>query len=140
MRYQNTIQGIFENRANRFIAQVWVDEKLETVHVKNTGRCTGLLKPGAPVILEVSDNPSRKTKYDLIAVKSESLGWVNIDSQAPNKVVGEWLKTQECSYIKPEYVYGSSRIDFYVEKAGKKIFIEVKGCTQAIDESVMFTM
>lgn len=133
MIYKNTIYGKFEIRANRFIAKVWVDGSLETVHVKNTGRCTGLLYQGAKVVLEVSDNPSRKTKYDLIAVYSEAHGWVNIDSQAPNKVMGEWLAAQNCEYIKPEYVYGDSRIDFYVEKNGKKILIEVKGCTQVID-------
>lgn len=133
MKYKNTILGIFESRPNRFIAKVWVDGKLETVHVKNTGRCTGLLYSGVPVVLEVSDNPSRKTKYDLIAVKNETLGWVNIDSQAPNKVMAEWLANQNCDYIKPEYKYGDSRIDFYVEKDNKKHLIEVKGCTLAID-------
>ena len=68
---------------------------VETVHVKNTGRCKELLLPGAAVRLEVSDNPKRKTKYDLVAVRKQELGWVNIDSRAPNKVVGEWLSKQE---------------------------------------------
>ena len=92
MHYKNTIPAIFHSRPNRFIAHVFVDGVLETVHVKNTGRCKELLVPGATVILEVSDNPARKTKYDLIAVYKEGLGLVNMDSQAPNKVVGEWLR------------------------------------------------
>ena len=87
MRYQRIVSGIFQDRPNRFIAHVWIDDVLETVHVKNTGRCKELLLPGSKVILEVSDNPSRKTKYDLIAVYKEGLGLVNMDSQAPNKVV-----------------------------------------------------
>ncbi|MDO4321165.1 MAG: DNA/RNA nuclease SfsA [Lachnospiraceae bacterium] len=129
MKYEHVIQGKFAVRQNRFIAQVWIGGRLETVHVKNTGRCKELLLPGAEVILAVSDNPKRKTKYDLIGVYKEKLGWVNIDSLAPNKVVGEWLAQQDYSYIKPEYMYGESRIDFYMEQDGKKYLMEVKGCT-----------
>lgn len=133
MRYKHVINGKFEDRPNRFIAHVWVDGVLETVHVKNTGRCKELLLPGSDVILEVSDNPNRKTKYDLIAVYKEGLGLVNIDSQAPNKVVAEWLKSQEYTLVKPEYTYGKSRIDFYMEKDDEKYLMEVKGCTLEID-------
>ncbi len=133
MKYKSIIHGTFHSRPNRFIAKVYVDGVLETVHVKNTGRCKELLLPGAEVILEVSDNPARKTKYDLIAVYKEGLGLVNIDSQLCNKVAYEWLKTQGYDYIKPEYTYGASRVDFYMEKGDKKYLMEVKGCTLEID-------
>lgn len=133
MKYQNVIEGKFNSRPNRFIANVLLGEKIETVHVKNTGRCKELLLPGARVILEISDNPNRKTKYDLVCVYKEGLGWVNMDSQAPNKVVLEWLKKQEYTYIKPEYTYGASRIDFYMEKDAEKYLMEVKGCTLEVD-------
>ena len=133
MKYNQVITGKFEDRPNRFIAHVWVNGVLETVHVKNTGRCKELLLPGVDVILEVSDNPNRKTKYDLIAVYKEGLGLVNMDSQAPNKVVAEWLATQDYSYVKPEYTYGKSRIDFYMEKGDEKYLMEVKGCTLEVD-------
>ena len=133
MHYSNTIHGKFDSRPNRFIAKVWVDDRLETVHVKNTGRCKELLLPGSKVILEKSNNPNRKTKYDFIGVYKEGFGLVNIDSQAPNNVVGEWLKKQGYSYIKPEYAYGNSRIDFYMEKGNQKYLMEVKGCTLEID-------
>lgn len=133
MRYKHIIHGKFHSRPNRFIAKVWVKGKLETVHVKNTGRCRELLLPDAQVILEISDNPNRKTKYDLIGVYKENLGWVNIDSQAPNKVVKEWLEKQGYTYIKPEYTYGASRIDFYMERDGQRYLMEVKGCTLEID-------
>ena len=112
MKYNTIIRGIFHNRPNRFIANVYINGELETVHVKNTGRCKELLIPGAEVILEVSDNPARKTKYDIIAVYKEGLGLVNIDSQLCNKVAYEWLKTKDYDYIKPEYTYGASRVDF----------------------------
>ena len=133
MKYNNITHGIFHSRPNRFIAKVYVDDVLETMHVKNTGRCRELLLPGAEVILEVADNPARKTKYDLIAVYKEGLGLVNIDSQLCNKVAGEWLATKDYDIIKPEYTYGASRMDFYMEKNGDKYLMEVKGCTLEID-------
>lgn len=129
MVYKNIVTGRFHSRPNRFVAHVWVDGVLETVHVKNTGRCKELLLPDAEVVLEVSDNLNRKTKYDLICVKKEGLGWVNIDSQAPNKIVLEWLQDKHYTYIKPEYTYGSSRLDFYMEQGERRYLMEVKGCT-----------
>ena len=101
MKYREIADGIFVDRPNRFIAHVEVNGAVETVHVKNTGRCKELLLPGTAVRLEVSDNPKRKTKYDLVAVHKQGLGWINMDSQAPNKVVGEWLAKQGYDYIKP---------------------------------------
>lgn len=133
MKYENTVQGKFHSRPNRFIAHVWLDGRLETVHVKNTGRCRELLLPDAPVILQKSDNPARKTKYDLISVYKGNLGWVNIDSQAPNKVMKEWLLKQNYTLVRPEYTYGNSRLDFYMEKGNEKYLMEVKGCTLEID-------
>lgn len=134
MKYRKVIDAKFINRPNRFIAEVEIPERgREIVHVKNTGRCKELLISGVDVILEESDNPNRKTKYDLIAVSKEGMGWINIDSQAPNKVVYEWLEKQGYSYIKPEYKYGNSRIDFYMEKENSKYLMEVKGCTLEID-------
>ncbi len=133
MIYQNTVEAQFLDRPNRFVAHVKLGKTTETVHVKNTGRCRELLLPGVPVILEKSGNPERKTAYDLIAVHKEGLGWVNIDSQAPNKAVKEWLESQDYSVIRPEYKWGSSRIDFYMEKDAQKYLMEVKGCTLEID-------
>ena len=129
MKYLETLQAKFIDRPNRFIAHVDLDGIVETVHVKNTGRCKELLIKGVTVILEESDNESRKTKYDLIAVYKENFGLINIDSQAPNKVAKEWLESKDYTYIKPEYTYGNSRIDFYMEKDDRKYLMEVKGCT-----------
>ena len=139
MKYLNTIQSKFIDRPNRFIAYVDIDGKVETVHVKNTGRCKELLLPGVDVTLAVSDNPSRKTKYDLISVYKNFIGWINIDSQAPNVVVKEWLEDKpelfkDITLLRPEYTYGNSRVDFYLECGERKILIEVKGCTLEIDK------
>lgn len=134
MKYINTVMGRFVERPNRFIAHVEIDNRIEIVHVKNTGRCRELLIPGVLVVLEKSDNEKRKTAYDLVMVYKEGIGWVNIDSQMPNALVREWLEKKPIEFedielIKPEYKYGDSRIDFYLESSGRKILIEVKGVT-----------
>ncbi len=137
MRYENTIHARFIDRPNRFIADVDINGRIETVHVKNTGRCRELLIPNAKVTLAKSDSETRKTRYDLISVYKENVGWINIYSQAPNAVVKEWLDAcpemfSGITLIKPEYTYGSSRVDFYAECGERRIFIEVKGCTLEI--------
>lgn len=132
MQYNHIMQGRFIERPNRFIAQVEVDGRVETVHVKNTGRCKELLTKGARVYLEKSDKEERSTAYDLVAVeKGERL--INMDSQAPNRAVGEWLLEKKLFHdpvlVRPETVYGNSRFDFYVETESERIFLEVKGVT-----------
>ena len=143
MKYQRMAPGIFLDRPNRFIAHVQMDGKEETVHVKNTGRCRELLLPGAQVMLQLSDNPNRKTAWDLISVKKEGLGWVNMDSQAPNRVVREFLEKQPgIPYIRPEYRYGDSRVDFYFERLAsgepRQCLMEVKGVTLERDGIAYF--
>lgn len=123
--------GIFRDRPNRFIAQVELDGKLETVHVKNTGRCRELLVPGAKVWCQKSENPARKTKFDLICVEKGPY-LINMDSQAPNKAVQEWLLGGGMGQIRdlrPETVHGDSRFDFAFQKDGKQCYLEVKGVT-----------
>lgn len=131
MRYDNMTPGIFRARPNRFIAHIEIDGAVEICHVKNTGRCRELLVPGCTVWCQRSDNPNRKTKFDLIAVqKGERL--INMDSQAPNKAAGEWLASGglgEISELRPEVKHGDSRYDFSFLKDGKRCFLEVKGCT-----------
>lgn len=129
MIYDNIVKANFISRPNRFIAYVELEGKKLTVHVKNTGRCRELLLPGAAVYLEKAQNPERKTPYDLVAVEHDGK-IINIDSQAPNKVVKEYLeRLGEYDLIKPEHKYGDSRIDFYMEKGPDKYLMEVKGCT-----------
>ena len=134
MRYDNYVLATFREHPNRFIAWVELEGRQEKVHVKNTGRCKELLLPGARVVLTEGQNPNRKTRYDLVAVWKDGLGWVNIDSQAPNKVVQEWLRSgcspfEGITYLQPEYTYGKSRMDFYLECGARRILLEVKGCT-----------
>lgn len=128
MRYENIVEAKFISRPNRFIAQVELEGQEITVHVKNTGRCKELLLPGRSVYLEKASNPDRKTPYDLVAVDTP-IGIINIDSQAPNAVVKEWLLQQDYDKVISEYKYRNSRIDFYMEKGEEKYLLEVKGCT-----------
>lgn len=129
MKYNNVVKGKFVKRINRFEAYVEVEQTTELVHVKNTGRCIEILIPGTEVVLQKSDKKERKTKYDLIAAYKSDFGIINIDSQAPNKVAKEWLEKQNYDYIRQEYVFGESRIDFYMERDNEKFLMEVKGCT-----------
>lgn len=162
MKYRKVIPGVFVTRPNRFIAEVRIAEgqsggaagtewcqtaaeanaPLETVHVKNTGRCRELLVPGCRVYLAESDNTERKTKYDLVAVEKNA-AWlagpgtllINMDSQAPNDAAEEWLNAggdglfSESAIVRREVTFGSSRFDFYIEDGKRKAFLEVKGCT-----------
>ncbi len=133
MKYENITQAKFINRPNRFIAEVDIEGHKEIVHVKNTGRCKELLIPGCEVWLTAPGTPDRKTKYDLVAVRKDNGILFNIDSQAPNKVVKEWLAKQDYSKVTAEYTYGNSRIDFYMERGDERFLMEVKGCTLEID-------
>ena len=128
MIYENICKAKFISRPNRFIALAEIEGEEEVVHIKNTGRLKELLIPGSTVYLNKSDNPNRKTKFDLICVQKNGL-MINIDSTAPNTVMKEWLMSHNFENIIPEYRYGNSRLDFYFEKNGKKFLMEVKGCT-----------
>ena len=131
MQYAQMVPGIFLSRPNRFIAHVEISGQTEIVHVKNTGRCRELLPAGAEVWCQKSDNPSRKTKYDLITVRKGSR-LINMDSQAPNAAAKEWLLSGglgPVDDVKAETTHGDSRFDFSFTLNGKKCFLEVKGVT-----------
>jgi sugar fermentation stimulation protein A len=146
MQYRHIEKAVFISRPNRFIADVMIGGKRERVHVKNTGRCRELLREGADVYLERSDNPERKTKYDLVAVEKLRDGrpplLVNMDSQIPNSAAEEWLKSgklfSEQAVIRRECTYGASRFDFKIEDDGKTSFLEVKGVTLENDGIASF--
>ncbi|MBO4926220.1 MAG: DNA/RNA nuclease SfsA [Clostridia bacterium] len=137
--YDRVIPGVFLERPNRFIARVRTEEGEEICHVKNTGRCRELLLPGAPVYLSVSENPARKTRCDLVAVRKGAL-LINMDSQAPNRAAGEalpWL-FPGLTRTKPEAPLGGSRLDFYLEQGEKKTYLEVKGVTLEENGDALF--
>ena len=158
MIYHNIHAARFLARPNRFIAQVELDGAVETVHVKNTGRCRELLLPGCTVYLEGSANPARKTKYDLVAVEKERPGLplllINMDAQAPNRVFREWmgaglgeaLGLPRPTLLRPETPWGRSRFDFYWERTDvsretcvlRQGGVGVRGCTLEVDGLALF--
>ena len=147
MKYKGRIkEGVFLSRPNRFIAYVMVDGREEKCHVKNTGRCRELLVPGCKVYLEESENPNRSTRFDLVATEKkigDSSIIINMDSQAPNSVVEEWLRKGELFgekiEVKREVTYSDSRFDFSItDESGRITFLEVKGCTLEKNGVVMF--
>lgn len=143
MVYGQVVCGRFVRRLNRFIALVEVDGAVETVHVKNTGRCAELLLPDVEVFLERSSNPLRKTAFSLISVrKGDRL--INMDSQAPNEAVfealseGRIIEIGKLDFLKREVRYRHSRFDFYGEQGDVRLFMEVKGVTLEEDGIVRF--
>lgn len=134
MKYESILPGRFLARPNRFIAHVEIDGREVIAHVKNTGRCKELLQPGATVYLQDwgEDHPTRKTRYDLIAVEKGNL-LVNMDAQAPNKAFAEWAQSGQfeegLTLLRPEVTWGKSRFDFYWEAGVRRGFVEVKGVT-----------
>lgn len=141
MQYSDIHKAVFLERPNRFIAHCTVDGMIETVHVKNTGRCRELLVPGATVYLEKSSNPNRKTAYDLVTVETP-FGPVNMDAAAPNQVAGELLRAgailSSPTLVQPEVRFGASRLDFYAENDRQRLFVEVKGVTLRQGEWAVF--
>ena len=142
MQYSNVVPGRFVSRPNRFLAQVETADGVQTCHVKNTGRCAELLLPGAPVWLQrFGADAKRKTKFDLIAVQKGAL-LLNIDSQAPNAAAREFLASGGLGWIpsvlRPEYTWGDSRFDFYLEHGGRRCLAEVKGVTLEEDGTALF--
>lgn len=137
MKYQRIVEGKFIQRINRFIAEVYINDKIEKVHVKNTGRCKELFIEGTTVYLQKSDNPNRKTNYSLISIYKDDM-LINMDSQVPNQVITEAIENnlikgfENLTYIKREQTYGNSRFDIYYETEDRKGFIEVKGVTLEI--------
>ena len=145
MTYPNIRPGTFIKRPNRFIAHVEVDGAEEICHVKNTGRCRELLVPGAKVWLVESDNPERKTRFDLVAVekvRADGTLLINMDSQAPNHIFREWAEAgnfrPDLKILRGETTFGNSRFDFYWEDSEKRGFVEIKGVTLEHDGVVRF--
>ena len=131
MRYDAMVPGTFLERPNRFVAHIEIDGETEICHVKNTGRCRELLPRGAKVWCQRSENPNRKTKYDLITVQKGDR-MINMDSQAPNAAAKEWLLSGGLGRItdlRAETFHGDSRFDFSFVLDGKHCFLEVKGVT-----------
>lgn len=146
MTYEKIVKATFVSRPNRFISECEINGETVIAHVKNTGRCKELLVPGSTVYLDEPQGKIRKTKYDLVAVE-KLLGdgrslLINMDSQAPNSAVEEFLKRGElfpsASSVRREVTKGSSRFDFCISEGDKITYLEVKGVTLENDGIASF--
>lgn len=139
--FKSLTPGIFRARPNRFLALVELQGELQRCHVPNTGRLGELLLPGAAVWCKKAETPGRKTAWSLLVVKKgETL--VNIDSQASNHVAAEYVAGGGLGivpdFVKPEQVFGDSRLDLYYEAGTIKGYVEVKGVTLEEDGVARF--
>ncbi|MFC6170286.1 DNA/RNA nuclease SfsA [Loigolactobacillus jiayinensis] len=140
MQYPNSQLARFVARPNRFIATCRLHDELVQVHVKNTGRNKEILQPDVPVALVKSDNPKRKTQYDLVAAQVGAR-WINIDSQAPNQVAYDsilsgaiqlpGIATTDIMTLKREVTFEDARFDIFGSTATQPFFVELKGVTLA---------
>ena len=137
MKYENIRKARFISRPNRFIAHCELEGEIVVAHVKNTGRCKEILVEGATVYLDEPGGRERKTRFDLVAVEKVSSDGrrllINIDSQAPNCAVDEFLKARrlfpEATSIRREFTVGKSRFDFRIDEGDATTYLEVKGVT-----------
>ncbi|EOL48947.1 sugar fermentation stimulation protein [Enterococcus phoeniculicola] len=140
MKYTNVCLAKFIERPNRFIAHCQLIDTGEEViaHVKNTGRGKEVFFPGVEVALVYCPSKTRKTDYDLVAIKKKE-AWFNIDSQIPNALAADGLLSGqiqlpgisgEIIHLKREKTFKHSKFDIYIEtNQSEKIFVEVKGMT-----------
>jgi len=137
------IRGIFQERPNRFLALVNVENRALPSFLPNPGRMRELLTTGTEVVLREVLTENRKTNYDLIGVFYNGQ-MVSVDSRVPNKLVLEALKNRDIeelsgyNKIKPEYGYGHTRFDFFLSNDQERCLLEVKSCTLVKDGVAMF--
>jgi len=138
-----TFRGVFQERPNRFLALVRVEDMILPSFLPNPGRMHELLTPGTEVILREVLKEDRKTDFDLIGVFYNGQV-VSVDSRVPNKLVLEALRNRdieelsEYNIIKPEYGYGHTRFDFFLANEHESCLLEVKSCTLVKDGVALF--
>jgi sugar fermentation stimulation protein A len=137
--------AVFLSRPNRFLARCRLDGEEIICHVKNTGRLRELLVPGREVLVQFRPEEGRKTRWTLLFVRlGETL--VSIDSQLPNQIAADGIRTGEIrlpGYENPDLLrreqrFGDSRFDLLLEKDGRRAFVEVKGVTLVRDGCAQF--
>ena len=117
----------FKKRLNKFLG---ITEDGELIHIHDPGRIE-FLRPGSKVLLKREFNEGRKTKYDLIAVKSNELIFTNSKYHSQ---IAETILKEKFERIEKEVKVGESRIDFLVDG----VPLEVKGCTLVKNKIALF--
>jgi len=129
-------EGTFLERTNRFVALVEVNGQVKRAHVSDTGRLGELLERGAPVLL--SPNPKGKLDYKFVAVNKGG-DWVLLNTSVHSIIARKILEGGILGFkpetVKPEFVFGNSRIDFLLDN---NFLLEVKGCNLVENEICLF--
>ncbi len=126
--------GKLLRRYKRFFADVELDDgRVVIAHTPNTGSMLQCAVPGYPVLVSATDDPKRKLKYTLELIQVNG-HWVDTHTQRTNRLVeealsGGWIREFTGYRLQREFRFGASRIDFYLEKAGQKVLLEVKNVT-----------
>jgi sugar fermentation stimulation protein A len=124
-------KATFVKRDNRFRAQIQLDTQIFKAHVPNSGRMAELLVPGVPVWVRKTENPLRKTAYDLLLVEKEGT-LVCLNAHLANDLFAVWLKKGKLLPFNNyrafyrEKAIGQSRIDFFLEFPQYESLVEIK--------------
>jgi sugar fermentation stimulation protein A len=137
--------GILLKRYKRFLADVRLDNGMQvTVHCPNSGSMLSCSRPESEVYLSRYLNSQRKYPFTLEMVREDAT-WIGINTALTNRLVEEGIKNGEIvelrnpGNIRREVKTSpASRLDMLVTKGIRKIFIEVKSCTLAVDRCAMF--
>lgn len=134
------IKGTLLRRYKRFFTDIELEDgQVVVAHTPNTGSMRQCAIAGYDVLVSESNNPKRKLKYTLELIRVGD-HWVDTHTQRTNRVVEEalrnnWINSLEDYRLQPEYKFGESRIDFYLEKGEKKVLLEVKNVTLCCNET-----
>ena len=130
------IPGRLLRRYKRFLADVEMEGRVETVHCANPGSMMGLAAPGARVWLSRRANPTRKLPltWELVEARGSLVG---VNTAHANRLADEALALNRIPELagydlrRREVACGeASRIDFLLSGPGRPpCYVEVKSVT-----------
>ena len=137
--------GVLVRRYKRFLADVEIEGRFETVHCANPGSMLGLAEPASPIWLSSSDNPARKLRLTWELVKAKG-ALVGINTAYANRLAEEAIRAGRIealagyAELRHEVPYGEgSRIDFRLAGPGRPpCYVEVKSVTLKRQEAAEF--
>lgn len=133
-------------RRMRFLMDVVFDDGTEaTAHCANTGSMLGVNRPGARCLVLDSDNPTRKLRYTLQAVRVGRT-WVGAHPILANTIGREAIEAGMVDGVGPvaevraEVAYGrASRADLMLrDREGTRWYVEIKSASMAEERVSMF--
>ena len=134
------LPATFLRRYQRFLADVRLESgETLAVHLPNSGSMKTCLGEGWPARISDSRNPARKLRHTLEMLHNGAT-WIGVQTHRANAVAGEALAAGRLPGVdsswalRPEVRAGASRIDWLAEKAGARVWVEVKSVTLRLDD------